>query len=165
MFGNAKPADGTSVKLGRRLTTPLSVRAVGDEVCITLDLIPGSWVQSHQSAEDVRAQCEAQPGDQLNDLLVDCFTVRTPRSDPLVFVSDPAAVKAIFTGDPELLRAGAAREGIRPMFGARSILLLDGAEHLRERRLMLPAFHGQRMVRYGQLMAEISGGRHSRARL
>lgn len=73
-----------------------------------------------------------------------------------MFVSDPVAVKAIFTGDPELLQAGAARGGIRPMFGARSILLLDGAEHLRERRLMLPAFHGQRMVRYGELMAEIT---------
>jgi cytochrome P450 len=74
----------------------------------------------------------------------------------MVFVADPAAVKAIFTGDPEVLMAGAARAGIRPMFGARSILLLDGAEHLRERRLMLPPFHGERMVRYGELMAQIT---------
>ncbi len=74
----------------------------------------------------------------------------------MVFVADPAAVKAIFTGDPEVLRAGAARAGIRPMFGARSILLLDGAEHLRERRLMLPPFHGERMARYAELMAQIT---------
>lgn len=100
-------------------------------------LRPGPWLEA----------CWARYGD--------CFTVRMPRSDPLVFVTGPAALKAIFTGDPEVLRA-AAREGIRPMFGARSILLLDGAEHLRERRLMLPPFHGARMTRYGELMTEIT---------
>jgi cytochrome P450 len=101
-------------------------------------LRPGPWLQA----------CSQRYGD--------CFTIRTPGSDPLVFVADPVAVKAIFTGDPEVLRAGAARDGIRPMFGARSILLLDGAEHLRERRLMLPPFHGERMARYGELMAQIT---------
>ena len=101
-------------------------------------LRPGPWLQA----------CSRRYGD--------CFTIRTPGSDPLVFVADPTAVKAIFTGDPEVLRAGAARVGIRPMFGAHSILLLDGAEHLRERRLMLPAFHGERMARYGELMTQIT---------
>ncbi len=101
-------------------------------------LRPGPWLEA----------CARRYGD--------CFTIRTPGSDPLVFVADPAAVKAIFTGDPEVLRAGAARAGIRPMFGAQSILLLDGAEHLRERRLMLPPFHGERMARYGELMTQIA---------
>ena len=41
-----------------------------------------------------------------------------------------------------------------PMFGARSILLLDGAEHLRRRKLMLPPFHGERMGRYGDLIED-----------
>lgn len=101
-------------------------------------LRPGPWLEA----------CSRRYGD--------CFTIRTPGSDPLVFVADPAAVKAIFTGDSEVMRAGAARAGIQPMFGAHSILLLDGAEHLRERRLMLPPFHGERMARYGELMAHIT---------
>jgi cytochrome P450 len=101
-------------------------------------LRPGEWLEA----------CRRRYGD--------CFTARMPQSDPLVFVADPGAVKAVFTGDPALLRAGPAREGIRPMFGRSSILLLDGAEHLRERRLMLPPFHGERMARYAELMGEIA---------
>ena len=42
------------------------------------------------------------------------------------------------------------------MLGDHSVLLLDRAEHLRERKLILPAFHGERMQRYGELMREIA---------
>jgi cytochrome P450 family 135 len=102
-------------------------------------LRPGPWLEG----------CRRRYGDT--------FTVRTPgRRPPLVMLSDPADVRAVFTGDAEVLRAGAARDGLQPMFGDRSILLLDGAEHLRERRLMLPPFHGARMARYGELMAEVA---------
>jgi cytochrome P450 family 135 len=101
-------------------------------------LRPGPWLEA----------CSRHYGD--------CFTIRTPGSDPLVFLADPAAVRVIFTGDPAILQAGAARAGIQPMFGAHSILLLDGPEHLRERRLMLPPFHGERMAHYGELMTQIT---------
>ncbi len=74
---------------------------------------------------------------------------------PYVFVSDPAAIKAIATGDRDALRAGAARgfDLFEPVFGPNSILLLDGATHLRQRKLMLPPFHGERMKSYGDLIA------------
>jgi cytochrome P450 len=69
-------------------------------------------------------------------------------------VSDPAAIKAIATGDRDALRAGAARGDLfEPVFGPHSILLLDGAKHLRQRKLMLPPFHGDRMKSYGDLIA------------
>ncbi len=86
----------------------------------------------------------------------DWFTVRLARIGTFVFVADPAAIKEIFTGDPALLRAGQANAPLAPVVGSRSVLLLDGAEHLRQRRLMLPPFHGARMARYGELMAEIT---------
>jgi cytochrome P450 len=91
----------------------------------------------------------------------DCFTVRLlgfgdrgPAG--IVFLADPAAAKATFAGDRSLNRVGESRQSMAPMFGSRSILLLDGAEHMRQRKLMLPPFHGERMARYGKLIEEIA---------
>src|SRR5207244_6456423 len=50
-------------------------------------------------------------------------------------------------------RGGELRAPVAPMFGSGSILLLDGAEHMRQRKLMLPPFHGARMASYGELIA------------
>ena len=58
---------------------------------------------------------------------------------------DPAAVKELFRGSGDQLHAGEANALLGPVLGERSVLLLDGAEHLRHRRLMLPPFHGARM--------------------
>ena len=86
----------------------------------------------------------------------DPFTVRLEGVGNFVFVSDPEALKQIFTADPEKLRAGRANVALEPVLGSRSVLLLDGREHLRQRKLMLPPFHGERLRRYEQLMAEIA---------
>jgi cytochrome P450 len=84
------------------------------------------------------------------------FTVRFPVAK-IVFVSDPGLIKQIFTGDPDVLHAGEANATpLEPIMGRNSVLLLDGPEHLRQRKLMLPSFHGERMQRYGDLMREIA---------
>jgi cytochrome P450 len=83
------------------------------------------------------------------------FSLRVPRVPaPMVFFSDPAAIKEIWSSDPAALRAGEANIILRAALGPNSLLLLDGAEHLRERRLMLPPFHGDRMRAYGVAMRE-----------
>src|SRR3954469_10058306 len=75
--------------------------------------------------------------------------------DPcFVMVFDPETVKQVFRASPERLRAGEANAPLGPVLGERSVLLLDGAEHLRQRRLMLPAFHGERMREYATVMQE-----------
>ena len=74
---------------------------------------------------------------------------------PAVFVSDPEAVKTLFRASPDQAPVGASRQSLSPMFGTRSVLLVDGAEHLRLRKLMLPPFHGQRMAAYGELIEGI----------
>jgi len=71
-----------------------------------------------------------------------------------VMVFDPETVKQVFRASPERLRAGEANAPLGPVLGERSVLLLDGAEHLRQRRLMLPAFHGERMREYATVMQE-----------
>ena len=65
-----------------------------------------------------------------------------------VMVFDPALVKQLFQGSNAQLHAGEANALLGPIVGDRSVLLLDGAEHLRHRRLLLPPFHGKRMAVY-----------------
>jgi cytochrome P450 family 135 len=74
--------------------------------------------------------------------------------EPFVFLADPEMVREVFTGGPELMHAGEANEILRPIVGSHSILLLDDARHMRQRKLMLPPFHGERMQRYRELMVE-----------
>jgi len=75
--------------------------------------------------------------------------------DPcFVMVFDPESVKQVFRAPPEQLRAGEANAPLGPVLGERSVLRLDGAEHLRQRRLMLPPFHGERMREYEEVMQE-----------
>ena len=86
----------------------------------------------------------------------DPFTIRIPGYVG-VFTSDPAAVKQIFTGDPSLFCAGAANAGpLEPVLGHHSLLTLDGNEHMRQRKLMLPPFHGESVRRFGDLIEEIA---------
>ena len=60
-------------------------------------------------------------------------------------LADPADVREVFSARPRpACNAGDANEILRPMLGPSSVLLLDGAEHLHQRKLMLPAFHGER---------------------
>jgi cytochrome P450 family 110 len=85
----------------------------------------------------------------------DLFTLRVPVGN-LVLVSDPACIKPIFTGDPELFRAGEVNLILEPVLGENSVLTLDGKAHLRQRKLMLPPFHGERMRLYGATMQKIT---------
>ena len=79
----------------------------------------------------------------------DTFTLRMPGSEPMVFLADPDLVKAVWTRDKVNGLPSGRRITLQPVLGPRSVLLQEGAEHLRRRRLMLPPFHGERMRRYG----------------
>lgn len=69
-----------------------------------------------------------------------------------VMVFEPDLLKQVFRGSPQRLRAGEANSVLGPVVGERSVLLLDGADHIRERRLLLPPFHGERMRTYETVM-------------
>ncbi|HSD81465.1 MAG TPA: cytochrome P450, partial [Solirubrobacteraceae bacterium] len=84
----------------------------------------------------------------------DVFTARSALSGRLVFLADPAAIRDVFTAPPDALRAGEANAFLAPVLGTRSVLVLDGEEHLRQRRLLLPPFHGERMRAYEAIMRE-----------
>jgi cytochrome P450 family 135 len=76
---------------------------------------------------------------------------------PMVMVSDPAAIKALYTERAHNLPPG--REIVlEPILGSRSLLLLEGADHLAHRKLMLPPFHGERMRSCEPIVEELVDG-------
>ena len=84
----------------------------------------------------------------------DVVTFSTKFDSNFVMVFDPAIVKQVFQAPPDRLHAGKANALLGPVLGERSVLLLDGDEHLRQRKLMLPPFHGKRLKGYEQVMRE-----------
>ena len=86
----------------------------------------------------------------------DTFTLPIAHEGPWVVISHPDDVKQVFTGDPRLLHAGEANVILKPMLGSSSVLLLDEAPHMRQRKLMLPPFHGERMKAYARTMTEVA---------
>ncbi len=90
------------------------------------------------------------------------YTMRLPTLPPMVMVSDPAVIRDVFTGSPDDLYAGQGNRILEPILGRGSLLLLDGARHLRERRLVMPPFHGERMRGYAEAMRDVASAELSR---
>jgi cytochrome P450 family 135 len=82
----------------------------------------------------------------------DAFSVRLGPSTDVVFLSDPAAVKEVFQGPPEHMNMGDINGLFRRVLGRNSLLVLDGPEHMRQRKLLLPPFHGERIARHRDSM-------------
>ena len=81
------------------------------------------------------------------------FTLRILRAGEMVFISDPPSLKRLFAADRQNTIAPGRNVVLGPVLGPRSLLLLEGEDHLRRRKLMLPPFHGERMRAYQGLMA------------
>ena len=85
------------------------------------------------------------------------YTVRLiPRGRPLVLVTRPEHAKEVFAGDPEVFQAGKGNAILGPVMGLHSLLLQDGAEHQRARKLLMPAFNGQALKGYAELVTAIA---------
>jgi cytochrome P450 len=143
-----------SIEIGSR--TPDSVPNVREASRAEPALPPGPrhprWLQTWYFVRRPFAfaeQCARRYGDY--------FTIRILGMPPSVAVSDPDAIRDLLTGDPESVVAGESNARLlEPILGQFSVLNLDGARHLRERRLLLPPFHGDRMHVYGQIMQEVT---------
>jgi cytochrome P450 len=83
------------------------------------------------------------------------FTIRLPPRD-IVFFSEPSAIKQIFAARGDEMHAGEFNRILGPVVGKNSVLLLDEADHMRQRKLLLPAFHGERMRVYASAMQSIA---------
>ena len=87
----------------------------------------------------------------------DNYRVSQPDSKPaLIYFSSPEALEAIFTAKPEQLSAGRGNGILKALLGEHGIVLLEGAAHQRQRQLLMPPFHGDRMRSYAQVIQQIT---------
>jgi cytochrome P450 len=84
------------------------------------------------------------------------FTIRLPGQVPFVMISEPEQLKQIFQAPPDVLHPGEGARILEPVLGSYSVILLDEAPHLEQRKLMLPAFHGDKMQQLTGLMEELA---------
>jgi cytochrome P450 len=82
------------------------------------------------------------------------FTARFLRLGRIVFISDPVSLKALFMADRVNRLAPGRNLVLLPLLGPRSLLLMDGPDHMARKKLMLPHFHGKRMRAYERVMEE-----------
>jgi cytochrome P450 family 135 len=85
----------------------------------------------------------------------DTFSVRLGGLPVAILTKDPDAIRRLFTGDPLVKRHG--NDLLRPFLGEESVLVLEPAEHLRRRKMLLPPFHGERVQGYARLMERLAG--------
>src|SRR4051794_410439 len=85
----------------------------------------------------------------------DIFTVSFPDFRRVVYLAEPSLIRELFTGDPAQLHAGEANATVlEPAVGPRSVLTLDDDEHILQRKLLLPPFHGKAVERYREIIRE-----------
>lgn len=86
----------------------------------------------------------------------DNFTVWSSNHSPLIHFSHPQALQQIFNADSAQLASGGGNRALRILLGDRSLIILDGDRHQRQRQLLSPPFHGDRMRAYGKTICEIA---------
>ncbi|MTJ07255.1 cytochrome P450 [Anabaena sp. UHCC 0204] len=110
------------------------------------------WIQTYQWVKNplgYMEECAKKYGDT--------FTLRVgPLFKPQVLISHPQGIQQIFTTDPKHLDSGAPAGAGAPLLGPNSLLSLEGKTHQRQRKLLTPQFHGERMLTYGELINDIT---------
>jgi cytochrome P450 len=129
--------DGAARREGRGTTLPPGPRAPAIVQTLAWAVAP-TWVMD---------RCARRLGET--------FTMTFfPSGMKLVVVSDPQAVKTVFTAPPDVAPSGAGNSPVAPVMGPSSVIVLTGPEHMRQRKLLLPPFHGERMREYEQVIVE-----------
>ena len=82
--------------------------------------------------------------------------MRLPFTKPFVIFTDPDEVKQIYTAPPDVLHPGEGAKVLMPVVGWNSVILLDEDKHMEQRKLILPAFHGERMERLEDLVTRVT---------
>ena len=86
----------------------------------------------------------------------DVYTIRIMPGRDFVVVADPALIKTVFTGSTSVLHAGEGNNILEPAMGDRSVLLVDEADHVRIRKLLMPAFHGAPLNGYRDVVTRLA---------
>jgi cytochrome P450 len=104
----------------------------------------GFWSRPHSFLERYRARYGKR------------FTIRLPATPPSVVMCDPEEVRVVFTAPADVVHPGHGARVLEPLLGRNSVILLDEAPHMEQRKLLLPAFHGDRVERLVGVMEEVA---------
>jgi len=96
----------------------------------------------------------AEFSDRYHGRFGDTFSVRIGALPAGVITRDRDAIRRLFTGDPLVKRHG--NDVLTPFLGEQSVLVLEPAEHLGRRKMLLPPFHGERVQSYARLMERLT---------
>ncbi len=87
----------------------------------------------------------------------DMFRLQLKKDISLVFTSNPDAIQTILTNDTKDFSApGELNKAFEPLFGKRSLITISGKEHQRQRQLLMPPLHGERMRSYAEIIENIT---------
>ena len=70
----------------------------------------------------------------------DVFTLRLFGFPPLIFIANPQGIQEIFSADAKFFEVGKTNDLARPILGDRSLILMDGSRHKKERKLLMPLY-------------------------
>jgi cytochrome P450 len=115
----------------------------GPRMPVTLQTL-GTWARPTAFLERARARYGPR------------FTVRVLGQPPFVMLSDPEEIKQLFLAASDVVHPGEGARILEPIVGSHSVILLDEETHMEQRKLMLPAFHGERMAGLADLMSELT---------
>ncbi|HEX6117580.1 MAG TPA: cytochrome P450 [Solirubrobacterales bacterium] len=104
----------------------------------------GFWTRPIASMERARARYGKR------------FTIKLPATPPFVIHSEPEHIKEIFAAPPDVLHPGEGAKLLEPIVGANSLILLDESPHLEQRKLLLPALHGERLAGLDDLVRDVT---------
>ncbi len=104
----------------------------------------GFWTRPIASMERARARYGKR------------FTIRLLGAPPFVVHSEPEHIKEIFAAPPDVLHPGEGAKILEPIVGAHSLILLDESPHLEQRKLLLPALHGERLEGLSGLVRDVT---------
>lgn len=84
------------------------------------------------------------------------FTISKNISPLVVYFTNPQAIEQIFNTNSELFDTNSANDILLPLLGEHSMILLGGEKHQRQRKLLMPPFHGDRLRTYGELICRVT---------
>lgn len=110
---------------------------------------PPWWQLIQWVADPLRFQ------DKYSQTYGDCFTMRLGGLGEVVLLGNPEAIQDLFSQDAKF-DVGRGNGIAEPLIGRNSLMLMDGDRHRRERKLLMPPFHGERLQTYAQQIVDIT---------
>jgi cytochrome P450 len=138
LIGTAEPSEAGPIEPGQLAGTPLPPAIPWPRLVQVLWFGQQQWHFVHH----------------YNDKLGEVFRVNAYVRGHTSITSHPDHIRSLFKAPPDKVPTIASESPLRPVLGPKSVLTANGPRHLRQRKLLLPPFHGEAIERYSQMIAE-----------